>query len=207
MLTIKPGPLVLITLMCLVTACGSAPAPKKVPGGTISVQDFPDYVIGPYDQLQIFVWRAPELSSNVAVRPDGRISTPLVEDMVAAGKSPAQLSGDIERALTAYVRSPEVTVIVGEFSSTVDQQIRGLGEAQRPAALPYQVGMTTLDVMIAVGGLTDFAAANRAKLIRGRGDKKKVYRVRLGDLMRRGDVSADVPMQPGDVLLIPESLF
>ncbi|MEM1409195.1 MAG: XrtA/PEP-CTERM system exopolysaccharide export protein [Pseudomonadota bacterium] len=207
MLTIKPGPLVLITLMCLVTACGSAPAPKKVPGGTISVQDFPDYVIGPYDQLQIFVWRAPELSSNVAVRPDGRISTPLVEDMVAAGKSPAQLSGDIERALTAYVRSPEVTVIVGEFSSTVDQQIRVLGEAQRPAALPYQVGMTTLDVMIAVGGLTDFAAANRAKLIRGRGDKKKVYRVRLGDLMRRGDVSADVPMQPGDVLLIPESLF
>ncbi|MEM9838311.1 MAG: XrtA/PEP-CTERM system exopolysaccharide export protein [Pseudomonadota bacterium] len=193
----------------LLAACSSVPeAPKTgVKGGSIASRDFPDYVIGPYDDLQIFVWRAPELSSQVSVRPDGRISTPLVEDMIAAGKSPTQLSKDLERSLTSYVRNPEVTVIVGGFSSTVDQQVRVLGEAARPSAIPYQVGMTTLDVMIAVGGLTEFAAGNRAKLIRGRGADKKTYRVRLGDLMRNGDVSADVPIQPGDVILIPESIF
>lgn len=193
----------------VLAACSSVPeAPKTgVKGGNIAERDFPDYVIGPYDSLQIFVWRAPELSSQVSVRPDGRISTPLVEDMIAAGKSPTQLSKDLERSLMSYVRNPEVTVIVGGFSSTVDQQVRVLGEALRPSAIPYQVGMTTLDVMIAVGGLTEFAAGNRAKLIRGRGANKKTYRVRLGDLMRNGDVSADVPIQPGDVILIPESIF
>lgn len=202
-------PVAMILAVFAVAACATnQPAPKRdVPGGSIAAQNFPDYVIGPYDDLQIFVWRAPELSSNVSVRPDGRISTPLVEDMVAAGKSPAKLAQDIERELEDYVRTPEVTVIVSGFSSTVEQQVRVLGEAQQPAALPYQVGMTTLDVMIAVGGLTEFAAGNRAKLIRGRGDQKKTYRLRLGDLMRKGDVSADVPIQPGDVILIPESLF
>jgi len=203
----KFGPMAILAAMFALTGCAVNQAPTDVPGAQISEQNFPDYVIGPYDQLQIFVWRAPELSSNVAVRPDGRISTPLVEDMVAAGKSPAVLAKDIERSLSNFVRSPEVTVIVASFSSTVDQQIRVLGEAGRPAAIPYQVGMTTLDVMIAVGGLTEFAAGNRAKLIRGRGEDKQVYRVRLNDLLRHGDVSADVPMQPGDVILIPESIF
>lgn len=203
------GPLAVILALFAVTACSTTPeAPKSgIKGGKIAEADFPDYLIGPYDQLQIFVWRAPELSSSVAVRPDGRISTPLVQDLIAAGKTPTQLSKDIELALNEFVRTPEVTVIVGGFSSTVDQQVRVLGEARQPTAIPYQVGMTTLDVMIAVGGLTEFAAGNRAKLIRGRGAQKKTYRLRLGDLMRSGDVSADVPIQPGDVILIPESIF
>ncbi|MEM9421792.1 MAG: XrtA/PEP-CTERM system exopolysaccharide export protein [Pseudomonadota bacterium] len=167
----------------------------------------PEYLVGPYDQLQVFVWRAEELSTNVTVRPDGRISTPLVEDMLAAGKTPTELSADLEEALGAYVKAPEVTVIVDQFSSTVDQQVRVLGEATAPAALPYQAGMTVLDVMLGVGGLTEFAAGNRAKLIRGRGTDQKTYRVRLNDLMRRGDVSANVPVRPGDVILIPETRF
>ncbi len=170
-------------------------------------EEIPDYLIGPYDQLQIFVWRADELSTDVTVRPDGRISTPLVEDMLAAGKTPSELSSDLEAALSEYVKSPEVTVIVGQFSSTFDQQVRVLGEAQQPRALPYQAGMTVLDVMLGVGGLTEFAAGNRAKLIRGRGVDQETYRVRLNDLMRRGDVSANVRVRPGDVILIPETRF
>lgn len=167
----------------------------------------PDYLIGPLDQLQIFVWRAPELSTNVTVRPDGRISTPLVEDMVAAGKTPSILAKDLEGVLNEYVRTPEVTVIVSDFTSTFDQQVRVLGEAQTPTALPYQAGMTTLDVMVAVGGLTEFAAGNRAVLIRGQGDDRQSYRLRLDDLLRKGNISANVPVLPGDVILIPESIF
>ncbi|MEO1041977.1 MAG: XrtA/PEP-CTERM system exopolysaccharide export protein [Pseudomonadota bacterium] len=183
-------------------------APREgVDASFLAEQEYPDYKIGAYDDLEIFVWRAPELSTQVSVRPDGRISTPLVEDINAAGKSPAQLASDLEGALAEYVRTPQVTVIVSGFSSTFDQQVRVLGEAQQPSAIPYQAGMTTLDVMIAVGGLTEFAAGNRSKLIRGRGADKKTYRLRLGDLLRDGDVSADVPLQPGDVILIPESVF
>jgi polysaccharide export outer membrane protein len=190
-------------------ACTTAPPPPSEgqTGAELQEQSYPDYVIGPYDGLNIFVWRAPELSSEVSVRPDGRISTPLVDDMVAAGKTPAELATAIEDVLSDYVRTPQVTVIVSNFSSTFDQQVRVLGEAQQPTAIPYQAGMTTLDVMIAVGGLTEFAAGNRAKLIRGRGEDKKTYRLRLGDLMRSGDVTADVPLAPGDVILIPESIF
>ncbi len=167
----------------------------------------PDYLIGPLDKLEIFVWRAPELSTNVTVRPDGRISTPLVEDMVASGKTPSVLAKDLEGVLREYVRSPEVTVIVSDFSSTFDQQVRVLGEAQKPTALPYQAGMTTLDVMVAVGGLTEFAAGNRAVLIRGQGEDRQSYRLRLDDLLRKGNISANVPVLPGDVILIPESIF
>lgn len=167
----------------------------------------PDYLIGPLDQLEIFVWRAPELSTNVTVRPDGRISTPLVEDMVASGKTPSILSRDLESALRRYVKSPEVTVIVSNFSSTFDQQVRVLGEAQQPIALPFQAGMTVLDVMVAVGGLTEFAAGNRAVLIRGKGADRQSYRVRLDDLLRKGNIGANVPVLPGDVILIPESVF
>jgi len=167
----------------------------------------PDYLIGPLDQLQIFVWRAPELSTDVTVRPDGRISTPLVEDMVASGKTPSQLSRDLEASLEEYVKEPEVTVIVSDFSSTFDQQVRVLGEAAAPTALPYQAGMTVLDVMVAVGGLTEFAAGNRAVLIRGKGADRQSYRVRLDDLLRKGNIAANVPVLPGDVILVPESAF
>jgi polysaccharide export outer membrane protein len=141
------------------------------------------------------------------VRPDGRISTPLVEDMVASGKTPSRLASDLESALSSYVKTPEVTVIVSDFSSTFDQQVRVLGEAQQPIALPYQAGMTVLDVMVAVGGLTEFAAGNRAVLIRGQGPDRQSYRLKLNDLMRKGDIQANVPVLPGDVILIPESAF
>jgi len=174
---------------------------------TDAIAAAPDYIVGPLDQLEIFVWRAPELSTNVTVRPDGRISTPLVEDMVASGKTPSQLANDLESELRKFVKSPEVTVIVSNFSSTFDQQVRVLGEAQQPIALPYQAGMTVLDVMVAVGGLTEFAAGNRAVLIRGKGADRTSYRVRLDDLLRKGNISANVPVLPGDVILIPESVF
>ena len=167
----------------------------------------PDYLIGPLDQLEVFVWRAPELSTKVTVRPDGRISTPLVEDMVAAGKTPSDLAKDLERVLLQYVKTPQVTVIVSDFTSTFDQQVRVLGEAQKPIALPYQSGMTVLDVMVAVGGLTEFAAGNKATLIRGVGENRQSYRLRLDDLLRKGRISANVPVLPGDVILIPESVF
>jgi polysaccharide export outer membrane protein len=167
----------------------------------------PEYLIGPLDQLEVFVWRAPELSTKVTVRPDGRISTPLVEDMTAAGKTPTQLSKDLERSLGRYVKEPQVSVIVSNFTSTFDQQVRVLGEAQKPIALPYQSGMTVLDVMVAVGGLTQFAAGNKSVLIRGKGEQRQSYRLKLDDLLRKGNISANVPVLPGDVILIPESMF
>jgi polysaccharide export outer membrane protein len=167
----------------------------------------PDYLIGPLDQLEVFVWRAPELSTKVTVRPDGRISTPLVEDMVAAGKTPTKLAKDLEGSLGEYVKSPQVSVIVSNFTSTFDQQVRVIGEAQKPIALPYQAGMTVLDVMVAVGGLTQFAAGNKSVLIRGTGEDRQSYRLRLDDLLRKGRIGANVPVLPGDVILIPESIF
>lgn len=208
---VKSVGLALVAAMGL-SACATTGGQEQVIKGTSGVEqtvvsETPDYLIGPYDQLEIFVWRSPELSTQVVVRPDGRISTPLVQDMMAAGKTPSELTVDLEHALQEYVKTPQVNVIVKEFSSTVDQQIRVLGEAQRPLALPYQANMTVLDVMLGVGGLTEYAAGNRAKLIRGRGEDQHTYRLRLNDLMRRGDVSANVPVQPGDVILIPESRF
>lgn len=195
----------------ILSACSVIGGGEQLAAAPASASDAadasPDYLIGPLDQLEIFVWRAPELSTNVTVRPDGRISTPLVEDMVASGKTPSQLSRDLEGALRQYVKTPEVTVIVSNFSSTFDQQVRVLGEAQQPIALPFQSGMTVLDVMVAVGGLTEFAAGNRAVLIRGQGAERKSYRVRLDDLLRKGNISANVPVLPGDVILIPESVF
>lgn len=168
--------------------------------------DVPRYIIGPSDSLEIFVWQAPELTTNVIVRPDGRISTPLVEDMLAAGKTPTELSNDIETALREYVKSPEVTVIVENPVGT--QQVRIIGEVQQDAAIPFEANMTILDVMLRVGGLTEFAAGNRTKLIRNQGTSNEAtYRVRLNDLMRRGDVSANVPVQPGDVIIVPQSRF
>ena len=179
-------------------------APSQVEEAT---SKSPPYLLGPLDQLEIFVWRAPELSTNVTVRPDGRISTPLVEDMLAAGKTPSKLASDLERVLRKYVKTPEVTVIVSNFSGELGQQVRVLGEASRPTALSYQAGMTVLDVMVAVGGLTEFAAGNKAVLIRGQGEERKSYRVRLDDLIRKGNISANVPVLPGDVILIPESVL
>jgi polysaccharide biosynthesis/export protein len=153
------------------------------------------------------VWRSPELSMTVPVRPDGKITTPLVEDLQASGKTTTQLAREIEKVLSRYVQTPVVTVIVTNFAGPYNQQVRVIGEAAKPQALPYRENMTLLDVMIAVGGITDFAAGNRASILRTAGDKRVQFSVRLNDLMRGGDLSANVPMRPGDVLIIPQSYF
>lgn len=164
------------------------------------------YLVGPLDTVNIIVWRNPELSMSVPVRPDGRITTPLVEDLPALGKDPTTLARDIEKALSKYIRDPVVTVIVTNFVGPYSEQIRVIGEAARPQTLAYRQKMTMLDVMIAVGGLTEFADGNNARILRTSEDNK-IYSVRLKDLVKRGDVSANVDMKPGDVLVIPESWF
>jgi polysaccharide export outer membrane protein len=165
------------------------------------------YIIGPGDSLNIFVWRNPELSVTVPVRPDGKISAPLVEDMVAAGKSPTQLARDIEAVLAEYVREPNVTVIVGEFVGQFTEQIRVVGQATEPRSLPYRDRMTVLDAMIEVGGLTPQAAGNRAKIVRWDSGTQVDIPVRLHDLLNKGKIDANVLLRPGDVLIIPESVF
>lgn len=164
------------------------------------------YKIGPLDTLNIQVWRNPELSATVTVRPDGRISSPLVEDLVAAGKSPVELSREIEKALSRVIRDPAVTVIVSGFQGTFGEQIRIVGEAARPQAVPYRQNMTVLDVMIQVGGMTDFADGNAAVLVRG-AEGGKQYGIRLKDLLKRGDISANVGVRPGDIIIVPQSWF
>jgi polysaccharide export outer membrane protein len=166
-----------------------------------------EYRIGPLDNLQIFVWRNPDLSISVPVRPDGRISVPLIEDLEVTGKTPTQLARDIEKALGVFVQDPIVTVIVSGFVGPFQDQIRVVGEAARPQALPYRDAMTLLDLMIQVGGLTDFAAGNRATITRVVEGQQKQFRVRLDDLLRDGDISANVKVLPGDVLMIPEAWF
>ena len=167
-----------------------------------------DYVIGPGDSLQVFVWRNPELSTTVPVRPDGKISTPLVEDMVAVGKSPAQLARDIEKVLAEYVRSPTVNVIVANAASALSQ-VKVVGEVKVPQSMPYRDGLRVLDVVLVSGGVTDFAAPNRAKLVRAatNNQKPKEERVRLGDLLQKGDMSQNLLLAPGDVLVVPQARF
>lgn len=197
--------LVLASLFSLVFAalpgCSSRPsAPERVASPDYS------YVIGPLDTLNIIVWRNPDLSLIVPVRPDGKVSVPLVEDLPALGKNATQLARDIEKALAKFIRDPVVTVLVTGFNGPYSEQIRVIGEAAKPQALPYRHKMTVLDVMIAVGGLTDFADANNASIVR-QAEGGKQYAVRLKDLIRSGDVSANVEMMPGDVLIIPQSWF
>jgi polysaccharide export outer membrane protein len=168
-----------------------------------------NYTIGPLDALTVFVWRNPELGAQVQVRPDGRITLPLISDMVAVGKTPAKLSDDIRDALSTYITDPIVSVIVNNFSGTFAQQIRIVGAAEKPASVAYRSDMTLLDAMIAVGGLSEFAAGNRAKLIRYDPvtRKQQEFRLRIDSLLKRGDIKANVKLQPGDVIIIPESIF
>jgi len=166
-----------------------------------------DYEIGPGDSLQIFVWDHADLSTGVQVRPDGKISTPLVEDLQAAGRTPTQLARDIEVVLKEYIRTPVVTVIMQGFVGEGAQQIRVVGQATRPTALQYKQGMTVLDVMIQVGGLAEFAAGNKAKIVRKTSDGEVQIRVRLDDLLNDGDIEQNIEMMPGDVLIIPQSFF
>jgi polysaccharide export outer membrane protein len=166
-----------------------------------------NYLVGPGDALSINVWRNPELSTSVTVRPDGKLSTPLVEEMVVQGKSPTAIARDIEQALGKYVRDPVVTVIVTSFVGPYSEQIRVVGEAVRPQFLPYKQKMTVMDVMIATGGLTDFANGNQATLVRSTEGQQQRFSVRLQDLIKRGDISANVEMLPGDILIIPQGWF
>ncbi len=169
--------------------------------------DQSNYRIGPGDTLEVFVWRNPEISTTIEVRPDGMISTPLVEDMVAVDKTPTQLARDMEGVLATYIKSPSVNIIVSGFQGTPGSMIRVVGQAQNPQAIPYREGMTILDVMIAVGGLGEFAAGNKAKLVRNVNGTPQQYRVRLGDLLNKGDIEENVAIEPGDVIIIPESFF
>ena len=166
-----------------------------------------EYRIGPGDTLQVFVWNQPELTVTVPVRPDGMISTPLISGVPAEGKTPPELAKDLEKALSEYVRNPTVSVMVTGFVGAFSEQIRVVGQAARPQALPYRANMTLLDVMIAVGGLAEFAAGNRAVLVRQEGNQQQRIPLRISDLIDDGDISANVPMRPGDVLIIPESRF
>ena len=181
---------------------------QAVPAGTQAAgAPSADYRIGPGDQLQIFVWRSPELSTSVPVRPDGKISIPLVEDIVCAGKTPTELARIIEERLAKYVTNPNVTVTVSGFAASLDQQIRILGEATTPKSVPYKADMTVLDAMIEVGGLTRFASGNRATLVRTVNGRQTETRLKLDDLIKDGDISANVPLKPGDIIIIPQSFF
>ncbi|HEX7854024.1 MAG TPA: XrtA/PEP-CTERM system exopolysaccharide export protein [Sphingobium sp.] len=190
---------------------GSSADPKLPPASFVSTNEGPgeEYVIGPLDELTVFVWRNPELGAKVQVRPDGRITTPLITDMPAVGKTPAMLAEDLKLQLSQYIENPLVSVIVNNFSGTYSQQIRVVGATEKPASLPYRANMTLLDAMIAVGGLSEYASGNRARLVRydKATAKQKEYNVRLGDLLKRGDSRANVLLAPGDVIIIPESRF
>jgi polysaccharide export outer membrane protein len=179
------------------------------PNPPAAVPDNATYVVGPGDSLSIFVYRSPELSvSDLPVRPDGRISVPLIEDIVAAGKTPTQLAREIENRLRKYVKDPSVTILVRGFVGPLDRQVKVIGEAAEPAALPYREHMTVLDVMIATKGLTKYAAGNRAVIVRREpGGKQATIKVRLSDLVKDGDISQNVEMAPGDTLIIPQTWF
>ena len=193
------------------TGCASTSGPQLAPASFVAMQEGPgeEYVIGPLDELTIHVWRNDELGAKIQVRPDGRISTPLVEDMPAVGKTPTMLAEDIRLQLSQFIEEPLVTVIVDTFAGTFSQQVRVVGATEKPASLPYRANMTLLDAMIAVGGLSEFASGNRAKLIRfdKTAGSQREYSLRLGDLLKKGDSQANVMLMPGDVIIIPESMF
>ncbi len=204
-----PG--LLLPAFVLAGCAGGRPAAQLPAATFVASEQKPsdDYIIGPLDQLNIFVWRNPELGGKVQVRPDGRITTPLITDMQAVGKTPTQLAADLTIALQKYVKDPLVSVIVDNFSGTFSQQIRVVGATEKPASLPYRANMTLLDAMIAVGGLNQYAAGNKARLVRHdkATGKQTEFQLRIADLLRHGDTKANVSLQPGDVIIIPESMF
>ncbi|MDP3626841.1 MAG: polysaccharide export protein [Hydrogenophaga sp.] len=195
---------VLAALVLGVVGCATQSASPPAP--TTAASAAYEYKVGPGDTLNINVWRNPELSSTVPVRPDGKVSTPLVDELVAQGKTPTEIARNVEKALGKFVRDPVVTVIVTNFVGPYSEQIRVVGEAAKPQFLPYKQKMTVMDVMIAVGGLTEFADGNKATIIRA-SESNKRYSVRLQDLVKRGDISANVEMLPGDILIIPQGWF
>ena len=194
-----------VFVLTVLSGCSSAPALPTAANDTQASQH--DYLIGPGDAVNIVVWRNPEVSMSIPVRPDGKITTPLVEDLVAMGKTSTELARDIEKALAKFIQQPVVTVIVTSFVGPYQEQIRVIGQAAKPQALPYRQGMSLMDVLIAVGGITEFASGNKANIIRTVDGKQQKLSVRLDDLIKDGDISANVPVRPGDVLVIPQSFF
>lgn len=198
-----------LVLISFVTACSSS---RTLPRATIqdslttSVSNY-QYLVGPNDTLTIFVWRNPELSGTFIVRPDGKISTSLVEDVPVSGKTPSQIAREMEETLAKYIRDPVVTVSVTNFVGPYSEQVRVIGQAANPQAISYRQYMTVLDLMIAVGGLTEFANGNAASLVRTTNGSQITYRLRLDDLIRDGDISANVDILPGDIVIIPEAWF
>jgi polysaccharide export outer membrane protein len=192
----KPG-----TSTAVVEAGASAPAPT-LPGLPAAAA----YIIGPGDSLEVFVWRNAELSATVPVRPDGKISTPLVEDMVAVGKTPTQLARDVEKVLSEYVKSPQVNVIVTQPLSAFSQ-IKVIGQVSKPQSLPYREGMTVLDALLSVGGLGPYAAGNRAKVVRTAMGRQTEFKVNVGKIIDKGDMTQNLKLQPGDVIVVPETRF
>ena len=205
---------ILATLLASTTLAGCSSGggrPELPPASFVAAREQPgeEYVIGPMDSLSIFVWRNPELSAKVQVRPDGRITTPLIADMPAVGKTPSMLATDMKLALSEYIKDPIVSVIVENFSGTFSQQIRVVGATQKPASLPYRANMTLLDAMIAVGGLGQYAAGNKARLVRydRATGRQREFALKIDRLLKHGDPSANVRLEPGDVIIIPESMF
>ena len=209
----RPFTLVTALAATMLSACATDTGGRPVlpPASYVAQQERPgeEYVIGPLDQLNIFVWRNPELSAKVQVRPDGRITTPLINDMPAVGKTPAVLADDMKKALSEYIKEPIVSVIVENFSGTFSQQVRVVGATEKPASIPFRANMTLLDAMIAVGGLSQYAAGDKARLVRFDRDtgRQREYALQISRLLKKGDSSANVRLAPGDVIIIPESMF
>ena len=197
--------LAIVALSLSLVACSSKP--ELPAAGPPSDAEPPHYLVGAGDSLTIFVWRNAELSTSVTVRPDGRISVPLIEDLYVSGKTSTQVAREIEDQLGKFIQDPFVTVIVSGFTGPLSQQVRVLGEATQPLAIPYRANMTMLDVMIAVGGVTEFADGNDATVVRVVDGEQKEFRARIDDLIKDGDISANVSLLPGDVIIIPESSF
>lgn len=193
-------------LLLYLTACGS-PYPLLEKQTQFEVPNRQDYRIGPGDNINIDVWENPDISVTTPVRPDGKATIPLVQDIEAEGKTPYEFARSVETALKNYINDPIVTVTVLSFVGTFSDKVRVVGEAQQPQAVPYRTGMTLLDLMIQVGGLTDFAAGNRATLIRQVEAREHQFSVRLDDLVKDGDISANSPVYPGDIIIIPEAYF
>ncbi|MEZ5561407.1 MAG: polysaccharide export protein [Gammaproteobacteria bacterium] len=195
----------LMTGLFMQVAMAQTSAPSGAPPSGVSTVSA-DYLIGPGDTLQIFVWQNPELSVTVPVRPDGRISTPLVEDTLAVGKTPVQLAADLETALAVFIRTPKVSVIVSEAVGALSQ-VQVIGQVTRPSGVPYRAGLRVLDALLAVEGLSEFAAPNRAMLIRTENGKETKTRIRIGDLLDSGDLEQNLLLKPGDVIVVPQSWF
>ena len=196
---------IMMLALSALTACGTVSAQEPAAAPPVNA-DANEYIIGPGDTLQVFVWRNPELTTSVPVRPDGKISTPLVEDMIAVGKTPSQLARDIEAVLAEYIRQPQVNIIVSTAVSTFSQ-VKVIGQVTNPQAIPYREGMTVMDAVLAVGGLGPYAAGNRTKLVRSEGGAQKERRIKLSDLLNKGDLSQNLSLRPGDVIVVPESRF